>query len=417
MSRNKGIRVVVKISTFPYPTETFIVEFLKHLESLEITYIVLVDKLNQNYFLNSVVPQFESIPRIEKFDLRMPKNVITKTLKFGYLLGCHLRELNKLFKYYKIKGKFKFQWLFEWNYYMKFNEYDFFHVQFGTSKYPLDELKSAGFMPKIVCTFHGHDAFFPINKLIYNKSYYSQLVTNISAVISNSCYLKNQLLDIGFHSEKIQIMPVSVSDKFFSHKKKTKKSGHNIYLITVGSLSKLKGHDYAIRCLNVLIQNGFNVNLSIVGHGPQRNSLENLVLELNLAKHVKFFGHVNHASLPKILSNGDIFLHTSIKDDNFPWEETQGLAIGEAMAIGLPVICFNSGGVKENFVDKESGFLCEPKNYQMMAEVAQMLIENSMIRENVGKNARHMALLKLSKTTYQSNLLNLYERVLNQNEF
>lgn len=416
MSRNKVIKVVVKISAFPYPSETFIIEFLRHLESLEISFVVIVDKLNRSYFLNSVVSQFNSIPRIEKFDMRMPKSVILRTLKFCYLLGCHRRDLNQLFRYYKIKGKFKFQWLFEWNYYMKFKEFDLFHIQFGTSKYPLDELKSVGFPPKLVCTFHGHDAFFPINKWIYNKSYYSRLISNISAVISNSCYLKEQLLDIGFHSEKIQIMPVSVSDKFFSYQKQTKKYGNDICFIALGSLSKLKGHEYAIRCINVLIKKGFNVNLSIVGEGPQRNSLENLVMLLGLKKYVNFLGHIRHDLLPEILLQSDVFLHTSIKDDNFPWEETQGLAIVEAMAVGLPVICFDSGGVKENFVNEESGFLCEPKNYHKMAEIAQILIENSIIRQNVGKNARHAAQTKLSSALYRSSLMSVYKKVLNQSE-
>lgn len=112
-------------------------------------------------------------------------------------------------------------------------------------------------------------------------------------------------------------------------------------LISVGSLEQMyKAPDIVLRSLHILKKNGLNVHLVWLGDGKFRPDIETLATTLGITDMVSFKGNVTASDVKMYLSRSDIFMLVS---------RTEGLprAVVEAMAMGLPCIGSNVGGIPE----------------------------------------------------------------------
>lgn len=115
-----------------------------------------------------------------------------------------------------------------------------------------------------------------------------------------------------------------------------------IKLVFVGSLAQLyKAPDILLHATRSLISNGMNLQVTIIGDGKFRTSLENQANALGIAPNVHFTGNVpSGENVTAELDNSNLFVLPS---------RTEGLprAMIEAMARGLPCIGTNVGGIPE----------------------------------------------------------------------
>lgn len=104
----------------------------------------------------------------------------------------------------------------------------------------------------------------------------------------------------------------------------------NHVLVTVSRLAKEKNVEEILYYLAKI--DDPSLSLLIVGDGPHRQRLEELVMELHLEDTCIFTGMVDPSDIPKFYQLGDIFVSSSTS-------ETQGLTYIEALASGLPALC------------------------------------------------------------------------------
>ncbi len=116
-------------------------------------------------------------------------------------------------------------------------------------------------------------------------------------------------------------------------------------LVALGDLLPHKGLHLAIAAL-ARLRGAWR--LDIVGDGPQRSRLERLAARLGLADRVAFLGALPQAAAWRILGAGHALLFPALHDSG-------GLAVAEAMAAGLPVVCLALGG-PAGMVTPEVGF-------------------------------------------------------------
>lgn len=163
-------------------------------------------------------------------------------------------------------------------------------------------------------------------------------------------------------------------------------------LITTSRLVKKNAVDDLIKSLKYL---PVNVKLLILGHGPDRQMLDDLTRRLTLENRIIFLGQIGQADLVKYLALADIFVRPSLS-------EGQGISFLEAMAAGLPVIATPVGGIVDFLRDGQTGLFCEVKNPESIALKVKIYLADKDLTEKIKANAS-----ELVKNNYDWNLLAL----------
>jgi len=151
-----------------------------------------------------------------------------------------------------------------------------------------------------------------------------------------------------------------------------------------GKLTKYKGVKYLVQAARRI--NGI---VGIVGDGPERKALEQLVKDLNI-DNVKFFGHRESAEVIKLNYRADVVVAPSI------WDEPLGLVILEAMATKTPVVVTRKGGIPLAVKDGVNGVYIKARNAKDIAEKVNKLLANDSLRLKLGSKARQTIIEKFT---------------------
>ncbi|HZU60721.1 MAG TPA: glycosyltransferase, partial [Solirubrobacteraceae bacterium] len=152
---------------------------------------------------------------------------------------------------------------------------------------------------------------------------------------------------------------------------RTRLVGDRPGLVTVARLSAEKGVDDVIRAVAILTREGVEVELTVVGDGPERLELEALTDQLGLGPRVHFAGFVPQGpELIRHLDQADIFVLGS-RSEGLPH------SLVEAMARGLPVVATAIGGIP-SFLAAGGGLVVAVDDPEALAQaVGQMLGDRS----------------------------------------
>lgn len=149
--------------------------------------------------------------------------------------------------------------------------------------------------------------------------------------------------------------------------------------VALRNLGRVYGHEIGIRAFVGLDK----THLTIIGTGPLESKLRSLIDKTGSNTTLLSQGFP-HAEVPDLLRKYDYFVAPSRN-------ETQGLAMCEAMACGLPVVATNVGGIPEFVRDGVDGYLVPPENPNALREAVLKLIAEPEWFEQMGYNARqHM---------------------------
>jgi glycosyltransferase involved in cell wall biosynthesis len=148
-------------------------------------------------------------------------------------------------------------------------------------------------------------------------------------------------------------------------------------LVAVGRLVKLKGFEFLIRAVPLLAA---DVSLAIVGDGKERKSLEVIAEECGVLDRVRFLGFQPNPW--QFMARADIFVLSSL---------TEGLpnAIGEAMALGLPIVATDcSSSLREYLGEEEAGLIVRPGDPSALAVAINRLLGDDVMRKELGQRGR-----------------------------
>lgn len=387
--RNNKKRIIFKINEFPHVSETFIIAQIITAVKLDYEVVILVNRVLD--FRQSLHEDIILKHKLNKLfvleDVRIPKNKIIRFIRILCLLILNIGSLKNILNFYKFQKKKSNSWIFYWDFYNQFNDSStIFHIQYGNNKFPIDILKSkCNFKPNIITTFHGHDAFFPMHGHIPNDGYYDFLFESTDIITANTKYLAAKIEQLGCPSDKLKIIPVGVDTAYFNSLNKIHNTTAILKLINVGRLDPIKGHKYLIEIVNKLVKKGVDINLAIVGEGEERNTLELLINKYNLFQSVKLVGKKTQAEIKEMYLNCDLYVFTAVPLPDGR-RETQGLATLEAQACGLPVIAYDSGGVKYTIQDTKTGYLFNEYEIDEVVEKLLFLNENRNVIQEMSNN-------------------------------
>ncbi len=172
----------------------------------------------------------------------------------------------------------------------------------------------------------------------------------------------------------------------------------DVAIAVVGRLTARKGHRFVLEALAQLGDDGRNRNwkLLVVGEGEEGEALKVKATDLGLETRVGFLGQRGDAR--RIIHACDLLVLASLL-------ETQPLVITEAMASGLPVVVSEIYGIPEIVAEGETGYLVPPGDVRELAKALRKLIDDSALRERMGKAARQryeksFTLARMASSTY-----------------
>jgi len=148
------------------------------------------------------------------------------------------------------------------------------------------------------------------------------------------------------------------------------------------------------------------VHLLIIGNGPERRTIENIVDSSNMGKKVHIMGERLHEEIPKYLSTADIFALPSY---------TEGLpnVVLEAMSCSLPVVATRVGGIPEVVEEGISGILVDKKSLDALKQGMERLIRNESLAKEMGINGRKIVMKKFSWNRNAEEVIKTYDEIIN----
>lgn len=140
--------------------------------------------------------------------------------------------------------------------------------------------------------------------------------------------------------------------------------------ISVGNLRPIKGHRDLLEAFSTASrESAVEMELTIVGQGPERESLERQAGDLGISDKVFFKGQLDRREIAELYRSCDAFVLLSRA-------ETFGVAYIEAMAAGLPVIATACGGPNE-FVDDSNGIMVPVGDKEAYVKALLDMAENA----------------------------------------
>jgi glycosyltransferase involved in cell wall biosynthesis len=124
--------------------------------------------------------------------------------------------------------------------------------------------------------------------------------------------------------------------------------------------------------------------LLIIGDGPDKPKLQDLARTLHVADRAVFLGNIPDETKFHLLNIADIYVSAAS-------HEGFGLVFLEAMAVGLPIISYDSGGHTDFLSDGKTGFLASLGDRAALIRSTQILSKDAALRRQMGQfNQRHV---------------------------
>jgi len=150
-------------------------------------------------------------------------------------------------------------------------------------------------------------------------------------------------------------------DDFLGIARQERRPSKTVSFMACGELIRRKGIDVLIKAFQRAAESRPDISLTIVGDGPDRESLNASVRE-EYRNQIEFRGATPFHERAKAFAGADVFIHAARHDG---W----GVVIQEAMAAGLPVVATRQTGAAYDLVKEgENGFLIEAEDEVTLAE-------------------------------------------------
>ncbi len=178
----------------------------------------------------------------------------------------------------------------------------------------------------------------------------------------------------------------------------------NHRIIHIGRLVKWKRVDLLLEAVAKLKTEYLDINLVIVGNGPETDSLKKYAEILNIAENIEWAGGVyDYPTIGKLLLSSEIYVLAGMG----------GLSINEAMAFGKPIICSICDGTEKTLVrEGENGLYFENGNSEDLALKIKELFNSPNKLENMGEKSEQIIREEININTVVANFIIAFDQII-----
>ena len=230
-----------------------------------------------------------------------------------------------------------------------------------------------------VIAHHHHLDPSPLNPLIEKR-----VIDEVDAVVVGSEFSRRQLREaLGARIDHVAVVPYGVDAKFAPRPPRmdlAERWGlrNRQIVLFFGGLKPRKNLETMLDVWTAVAPSHPQARLVVAGGGALLGDLRHRADRLGISASVVFTGYVPEADKADYFNLADVFFFPSAM-------EGFGLAVGEAMSSGLPVVVSNRGSIPELVVDGEGGFVSDPTDPARFAERLRLLLGDAALRRKLGQ--------------------------------
>ena len=231
-------------------------------------------------------------------------------------------------------------------------------------------------------------------KLIYNTA--DILLTNAAPIQRSLCQR--------YPDKKIYSIPnlLELPTEVWQQRQMSDASGEKL-IVCVGRFAPEKGHRYLIMALNLLKRQDIAWRCTFLGEGELAAELGSLVKEYGLSTQVSFPGFCEDVF--SVLLTADVFVLPSL-------HESSPNALIEAMAVGMPCVASDVGGIIDLIEDEKNGLRVPPADPEALASALHRVLMDADFATVLGQNARTTILQKFDSTESMQRLEAIYQQLI-----
>jgi glycosyltransferase involved in cell wall biosynthesis len=298
--------------------------------------------------------------------LRKVKNNPLYTLLLPFFLGCQWLAVRKLHRKYRFSG-INAHWIIP------------------------QGIVAAFFGPTIplIVTSHGGDLFAlksgPLSSLK------TSVLSRAKQIIVVSNTMVGECVNLGIPTDKVSVQSMGVDTQRTFVPPPDDQASARKGLLFVGRLVEKKGVSVLIDAIKILRDKDLAINLTIVGDGPDRESLEMQADRLGLASLITFTGAkpnpeiVAHYQQAKVLA----FPAVVARDGD---QEGLGLVSVEALACGCPVIASDLPAIRDAVSHENNGLMVKPNSPGDLADAIERLLQDRALYQSIASQTRTSAI-------------------------
>ncbi|MDH5564987.1 MAG: glycosyltransferase family 4 protein [Nitrospirota bacterium] len=211
--------------------------------------------------------------------------------------------------------------------------------------------------------------------------------------------MKEQFVKNRISEQQITVLPL-----FTNFPPRYYPSPNSNTILCVGRIDRGKGLDLLLQSLR-FVETTFR--LVVAGDGKDLVCMKRLAKRLNLTEHVQFIGGVKDRE-----KLSDLYQQSKLVAIPSRWAEPFGLVGIEAMAHGRPVVAFKAGGLRDQILDGETGYLVDEQDVEEFGRKLDHLLCNPDLCVKMGKAGVEHIECYYSKEKHLAELLHILQEAI-----
>lgn len=244
------------------------------------------------------------------------------------------------------------------------------------------------------------------------RRYEQKYIKKADLIIAVVEEMKERIIKLGAEKEKVIVVEnTPLTDEFPVTAQSP--SADYITLFYAGGINIYRGLQIVVKALSIMIKEISNIRLWIIGKGSYESKLRALIHQLNLDKHVTFFGWKNLGDITSLLSRSDIALIPHLKSEQTDCSSPN--KIFQYAYANKPTVCSNCNSLERLIREWNNGVIYKHDSPEDLSEKLLNLIKSGDYKL-LGKNGKENIINRYNWNISVLPLLQAYKNLASGNE-